>query len=76
MSWRTLSAACIVIIASLPSIGCQKKSTTEQAPSSETQAEQAAPAEPEADPAILAAATAKKTFNSKCIVCHLSLIHI
>jgi len=73
MSWRNLSVASVVLIASLPSVGCQKKTPTEQSASSETQAEQTAPAEPAIDPAVLAAATAKTTFNSKCIVCHGSI---
>jgi mono/diheme cytochrome c family protein len=50
------------------SVSCQKKPSVEQTPSSEAQPVTPA-AEPESDPA-LAAATAKTTFNAKCIVCH------
>lgn len=70
MFWTNWSAACLVMIVSLPTVACQKKSAAEQAPNAEQQAEQAAPAEPQVDTAALAAVTAKNTFNSKCVVCH------
>jgi len=70
MSWRNLSAASLVLFASLLSLGCQNKSRTEQTPSSVQAAEQAAPIVAEADQSALAAATAKSTFASKCVVCH------
>ena len=69
MPWRKLSAVCLVVLPSLASVACQRKSV-EATPNRNQQAEQAAPEVPEVDSAVLAAATAKTTFNTKCIVCH------
>ncbi|HYQ03066.1 MAG TPA: c-type cytochrome [Polyangiaceae bacterium] len=69
MSSSNARKLCLMVFVAASIVGCQKSPSVQQAPS-ETQPVQAAPAaEPENDPA-LAAATAKSTFNSKCIVCH------
>jgi len=70
MSCNHFHAVCLAVLTAALSVSCQKKASVEQTPSSEVQPEQAAPAaEPDSDPA-LAAAAAKTTFNTKCVVCH------
>jgi len=63
-------AVCFVVLTASSIVSCQKKPSVEQTPSSETQAEQAAPAAAAESDSALAAATAKTTFNAKCVVCH------
>lgn len=71
MSVKNVHVAYFVFLAAALSPSC-KKSSAEQAPS--VQAQQTAPAAvPEADPAVLAASTAKTTFSAKCVVCHGSI---
>ena len=69
MSHALVGAVCFVIATAASIVSCQKKPSVEQAPSSETQAEQASPAAAESDP-VQVASTAKTTFNAKCVVCH------
>jgi len=59
-----------MILAAVMSTGCAKHPSPEQAANSDTQAVQAEPETTAADSALLAASTAKTTFNSKCVVCH------
>lgn len=69
MSLSNVRTLCLALLTAASIVSCQKSPSAQETPS-QAQAEQAAPAaEPENDPA-LAAASAKTTFNSKCIVCH------
>jgi mono/diheme cytochrome c family protein len=67
MSCSNVRAVCLAVLTVASSVGCQKKPSVEQTPSSEAQATPAAEAESDPD---LAASTAKATFNAKCVVCH------
>jgi len=69
MSLSNVRTLCLAVLTVASIVSCQKSPQGQQTPS-QAQAEQLAPAaEPDSDPA-LAAASAKATFNSKCIVCH------
>jgi mono/diheme cytochrome c family protein len=69
MSSSNVRTLCFAILTAASIVSCQKSPSAQQTPG-QAQPEQAAPApEPENDPA-LAAASAKSTFNSKCVVCH------
>lgn len=69
MPFSNVRTLCLAVVTAASIVSCQKNPSAQQAPS-EPQAEQASPvATPDNDPA-LALASAKTTFNSKCVVCH------